>query len=533
MLVSTYGLRWTESEAHVLSVQLHKRKGARFHVSGISSVGAKSLMARIHAAFETLKLPRPFGAFTLHISPPISGPIRGLDVPVALAFLAASGELAPENISRIVSYGNLALDGAIEDHESMVPPHFSHRQTSGGSVNISLCEQIILPQHLGHRLLEPSLIRSKVRTYSHIKQLVLFLEKRANLPQVKSKNTWQKRTKWAPPSPSHFEQLEASEFVKKALVVAASGEHHTLILGSPGTGKSLMAQCIHDLLPPLSEQQHDSLNQWARQKGESFLLSDRPPFRQPHCLSSSSAIIGSFQKHQIVPGECSMAAGGILCLDEFPEFSRDCIESLRGPLESHTVNLALAQGTVQLPSTTIVVATGNPCPCGFVHDHYKNCACSEGMIKNYMRRISGPIAERFHIHLETSTPAERSSSAIVEQFPDPFKDFDFCRQIVQNIRQQRIKSNQWKWSASCIAFLQSSHAIHPLSKRNDQILMQIAATHEQVLSCLKRNNPHVEEISLESLYFALQLRIFNRPKWWQGGWNKKWPQFAAPHSTEI
>lgn len=533
MLVSTYGLRWSESEAHVLSIQLHKRKGARFHVSGISAAAARSLMARIHASFETLGLPRPYGAFTLHISPPILGPCRGLDLPVALTFLAVSGIVPTEAIKHLLSYGNIGLNGALEEFDHMGNIALSSRiQTQSTDALIAHCQQMILPKHAARQFIESASQYHEVRTCDHLQQMVLFLNKKTNLPLVKMKSTWHKRIKWLPSSPSSFEQLEASDFVKKALVVAASGAHHTLILGSPGTGKSLMAQCIHDLLPPLSEIEFEALNLLAQLKGETLPLTDCPPFRQPHCHSSASAIIGSFQQQQAVPGECSLAAGGVLCLDEFPEFSRDCIESLRSPLEAMKISLAKAQGTAQWPLTSIIVATGNPCPCGFVHDRHKRCACSAGAVKNYMRRISGPIAERFHIHLETSLPTDTPVTHSVEQ-PSLFRNLEHAREIVLAIRHQRQTSNNWTWAPSSLALLQSTKAIHSHSKRNDHILKEIAGTHEQVLAYLKTNDPHVKEIGMESLHFALQLRIFNRPNWWHGGFDKRWPQFASSRSTEI
>lgn len=519
MFSSTHGVGISGSNARLVSVQVHRTKGARIHTSGMSWTALKHSLARIYAALESCGWPRPTGAITLHIGPEMQHTsVAHLDLPIAISLLCSMGVIPSERCRHALFAGELALDGSI----SLAPQ--AHPLNTPSILQQKLT---IYTPHLSDVLWANQPTRSAVNFQSnHLSDLVSNLRGQRRLPIFQAKNAWNQRLRMQHPETSEFESIRLSSQQRLALVVAAAGNHHTLIIGSPGTGKSMMARCIHELLPPLDESEANQLRRWSISRGESMALSEVPPFRVPHSQTSTAGLLGTWNKHGVVAGEGSLANGGVLALDEFPEFNRNCIEGLRSPMERQIIQIGRMQGTVDLPFQALIVATANPCPCGYFQDRQRKCSCSPSSINRYLRRITGPISSRFQIHLETNlNEMARVGDAVSDL--SWFSSLRSARAAVSRVREliKMSSSIELNWTEESTRALRQYAQLHHCSDRKVQSIRSIAQTHA-LLDKLKNAEPSGKmKIHIDDVAFACQLQIFDRTNWWKNGQSSTWRTF--------
>lgn len=527
MLSSTHGVGISGSNARLVSVQVHRTKGARIHTSGISWTALKHSLARIYAAFESCGWPRPTGAITLHIGPEMQHTSAAhLDLPIAISLLCSMGIIPRECCRHALFAGELALDGSI----SLAPQAHPLNAPS-----IAPQKLTIYTPHLSDVLWESQTTYDSVNFQSnHLIDLVANLKGQRRLPIFQAKNAWNQRLRRQHPEASEFESIRLSSQQRLALVVAAAGNHHTLIIGSPGTGKSMMARCIHELMPPLDESEANQLRRWGLSRGESMALSEIPPFRAPHSQTSAAGLLGTCNKHDVIAGECSLANGGVLALDEFPEFNRSCIESLRSPMERQIIQIGRMVGTVDLPFHALIVATANPCPCGYFQDRQRKCSCSPSVINRYLRRITGPISSRFQIHLETNL---NEMSQVGDPVPNSswLSSLTLARTAVSRVREflKTSSSDELKWTEESTRALKQYVQLHHCSDRKIQSIRSLAKTHALID---KRNNAHPSttiKIHIDDVAFACQLQIFDRTNWWESGQSSTWRTFPADEPNPL
>lgn len=510
MVVSTHGIGISNHHSRAVLIQLHRTRGARFHVSGIRWRDAQDALSRIYAAFESCQIQRPSGAFTLHLGSThdiLSTEL--LDAPIALSLLGSCGIIAPHRIAELLSVGSIKLDGKIEWGANAR----STKITLNKDPSFQEIKYGLLPS--GCSLIEFDQSDTSLPSFQ-IKSLLEVIEHIQHskpLPLIKTPNQWQKRKRWDPEKQDNsFEKLKLTPLQVKSLILSAAGRFSLLIIGCPGSGKSEMAKALHQLLPKLSLDQGKAVRSICLMKGEDLPLSERPPFRIPHPQTSPHGLIGSIRPNGIaMPGEFSMAAHGILCLDEFSEFSRNSIEALRGPMDQDTVSLSGAAGSAHFSADALIVATSNPCPCGHFHSGAEYCSCSNGQIKNYLRRISGPVADRFMMHVETSTYSDS------HHHPRP--SLAETREIVRIIRHHWMHpSTKYRWTAHAQQCIQQHRTRHKSSHRGIQALEKITRLHaifrhHELLSHAANPN-QTFTIEPEDAIFAGHLRLFDRPRWW-------------------
>ena len=522
MLISTCGAGFRGAIGQLVSVQLHRTRGARFHVSGMHWSHARHILARIHAAFEVGGLPRPSGAFTLHIGPAhIKPESNELDVPIALCLLAISGNIDPRKLSNLFSMGELALDGSLRVSETLLTrANFTlNPNTAGVGSTIDRC--LIPPggEHAAHRL-----VSSDLPTFQaiHLKEVLNFLQHGIALPRLQNKaELVQPEDQWPTPL---FDSITGSPQNQEALVIAAAGEHHTFIMGPPGSGKTLMARSLVELTPSLSNNERKYLQHVHALRKEEFHLHDRVPFRQPHVQSTPAALTGSWNAWGAIPGELALSHRGVFCLDEFPEFARNTLEALRGPLEENSIELNRAQGSFRFPAQTLAVATANPCPCGHLTRRNQRCHCTQGAVRKYLHRLSGPLMDRFAIHIETQ--CEDSIADAVHEPVYKGQQAILAVQWVRNARQEltHSASHDIGWSKDVQDQLRLWAHRHGLSRRGLESIRKVAET-----ACLLdawRNEKRIDslKISEHHLVIASRFRIFDQTTWLDRAFNPNWPQ---------
>ena len=392
MLVKAYSAAVNGLEVTTITVEVSLTRGVSYRLTGLGDEAVRESRDRIAAALLNTGLKFPVADITANLSPASLRKVgSGFDLPLAVAILAANGDIPSDRLGSYMLVGELSLDGSLQPVKGVLPIAIRARKDQ--------MKGLIVPKANEH---EAAVVNQlDVYGMSSITEVIRFLKGDDADFSPCVVDTRKEFYEQQYDFDLDFADVRGQESVKRALEVAAAGGHNLVMIGPPGSGKSMMAKRLPSILPPLTlsesletTQIHSIAGKLSAGKG---LISQRP-FRSPHHTISQVALVGGGVDP--MPGEISLAHNGVLFLDELPEFDKSALETLRQPLEDGFVTITRAAGTLTLPSRFMLVCAMNPCKCGWYGHPSGRCTCSENQVEQYMRRISGPLLDRIDMYIE-------------------------------------------------------------------------------------------------------------------------------------
>lgn len=401
MLVKVFGAAVQGIDATVVTIEVNSSRGCKFYLVGLPDSAVKESHERIISALQVNGYKFPTSQIVINMAPAdIRKEGSAYDLPLAIGIMAATKVVSDEKLSRYIIIGELSLDGSLQSIKGALPIAIKARQEG--------YEGIILPKQNAK---EAAVVNNlNVYGVDNIKEVIEFFngERQLEATIVDTRKEFYEQQSIFD---FDFADVKGQENVKRALEVAAAGGHNLIMVGAPGSGKSMMAKRLPSILPPLSlgeSLETTKIHSVAGKLGKDTSLIAQRPFRSPHHTISQVAMVGGGTFPQ--PGEISLAHHGILFLDELPEFSRSVLEVLRQPLEDRMISVSRAKYSVDYPASFMMVASMNPCPCGYYNHPSKPCVCNPGQVQKYLNRISGPLLDRIDIQIEiVPVPFEKLS----------------------------------------------------------------------------------------------------------------------------